>query len=683
MNPPEAEFIRYGRTFHLRIESAADLRHALTLDEGLWVATSAPVSQLQADPEFLRLLDTDTDGRIKVGELKSCIEWLLDVCAAKENIDVRSDSIRPGSVNPDHPDGSRILSYLEKDGIDPATGTSLGEIRADLKALHDAGLSEAGVLLVERFEEASDRELAEIMISKTGGKPHPTGRPGADLETLERFVESIAQYRTWKHQQSGNMERLQPFGADTLTVFQAAERLRPRLERFFSVCRLVAMDPDTKAGLWPIPEMAKSTDTEPPNVEAILSQCLPAEPHAEGHLLLTGPLNPLDRADLDTLAQYTGEDGDVLTESSWKDLWIRIRPYADWLAAAPAILYETETEETLDAWLEPERLQRMQNAMAKARESALSVQNLKLAEKLALFQSGMLDIANNMVCMSWLYRTEPPALFEKGTLIMDGRRFTLAVKVDQRAEHIKSIKESSLFTLYVKVEHQGRQESYEVAVPVTSGTQGNLTVGKRGVFQDLDGEEWSARVEHIEDHPVSLQEAVLAPFQRLGGALTKKIESMSSEAEKKMETAGVGSLQTIQSAPAASTAAGMGGALAGGGIAIAALGSSLAFITKTLNDLTLLQVFTGLLGVVVAVLLPTTLVAWIKLRQRDLSGLLEGSGWAINSRMRLTPQQCRFFTQRPNYPEDSKFTAPVEWGKIAILAALILAILLQLTSAFK
>ena len=45
------------------------------------------------------------------------------------------------------------------------------------------------------------------------------------------------------------------------------------------------------------------------------------------------------------------------------------------------------------------------------------------------------------------------------------------------------------------------------------------------------------------------------------------------------------------------------------------------------------------------------LLAWVKLRRRDLSALLEGSGWGINTRMRLTREQAKTFTFTPGFPE--------------------------------
>ena len=77
--------------------------------------------------------------------------------------------------------------------------------------------------------------------------------------------------------------------------------------------------------------------------------------------------------------------------------------------------------------------------------------------------------------------------------------------------------------------------------------------------------------------------------------------------------------------------------LAGGGIAIAALGSSLAFITKTLAGLAWWQIAYGLGAAVVAVLAPT---------------------------------QSRHFTQRPKLPPGSRIAGEPAWRRRLLFALL-------------
>jgi len=136
--------------------------------------------------------------------------------------------------------------------------------------------------------------------------------------------------------------------------------------------------------------------------------------------------------------------------------------------------------------------------------------------------------------------------------------------------------------------------------------------------------------------------------------LTGKIESLTAQAEKKLDTnasKAVDGIAPPSEAPKPTSGAATGGMLMGAGVAIAALGSALAYITKTLADTSWVAIVIGVLAAVLLVLLPASIVAVLKLRKRDLSAILEGSGWGVNARMRLTWKMARFFSARPPYPK--------------------------------
>jgi hypothetical protein len=54
-------------------------------------------------------------------------------------------------------------------------------------------------------------------------------------------------------------------------------------------------------------------------------------------------------------------------------------------------------------------------------------------------------------------------------------------------------------------------------------------------------------------------------------------------------------------------------------------------------------------AVILALVVPATISAYYKLSKRDLSAILEGSGWGVNARMKLTKKQASTFTHRPDY----------------------------------
>ncbi|HVG62976.1 MAG TPA: kinesin, partial [Hyalangium sp.] len=293
-------------------------------------------------------------------------------------------------------------------------------------------------------------------------------------------------------------------------------------------------------------------------------------------------------------------------------------------------------------------------------------------ERLILYQRWLLTFANNFISMPDLYTSKKDALFEKGTLILAGRKYMLSVLAHPRAAHATLASQGTTCILYVKVTPKEGGEGYEVAVPVTRGRSTELEVGKRGIFHDVDGKEHDAVVTQVIRNPVSLWEAMTMPFQRIGAFISSKVEGFASSGDKafqeKLEK-GYASTTAVATtaltapppapaagapAPASSQAGGIAGLVAAGGIAFAAVGSSLAFIVSQAKALTLVDVISAAIIITTVVMLPAGLFGWLKLRRRNLALLLEGSGWALNDRLILTGELAALVTRKPQLPKGAR-----------------------------
>ena len=97
-----ARYEYYGKTIHLRLRRLKDLEQVLKLNEVFWLATTAPVGDYLLPPEFLDLLDTDGDGRVRVEELKAAIVWLRQNSNAEapattlKRADIKSEKLLTG-----------------------------------------------------------------------------------------------------------------------------------------------------------------------------------------------------------------------------------------------------------------------------------------------------------------------------------------------------------------------------------------------------------------------------------------------------------------------------------------------------------------------------------------------------------------------------------------------------------
>ena len=523
-------------------------------------------------------------------------------------------------------------------------------------------------------EIATDSETAQFLkdiIATVGGAADAGGRNGVTEAGLKQFLDEAAAFVAWHDRglipEGEEHTPLMPLGAETEQVFTAFAAVRDKVDEFFHVCATVAYD----AGAGPSFRLEAGT-TEGLGDRLRAAPCAPVTPG--GALNLQGPLNPLYEKPLRALAQSVlspvlGNEVQVLTREGWERVCATLDAHVTWKAERPATSVESLGPDRLRGYLAPRFRDEVLAFIEADRQVAEELDAGAQVEKLILYQRWILEFANNFVSFAYLYAPEERALFELGTLIMDGRQFALSTRVENRATHAQTVQNSRLFILYLELTQHADGEKVELATAVTSGGKGNLWVGKHGLFIDRDGRQRDARVVQIIENPISLREALLMPFRRIGQLVQSQVEKFSGSGQKALEdqvgrqaaTAGAGIQSAVQTqpptpgqaaAPPTHTARDF---LVVGSVAVAALGTAFAYITKTLaavkNPWTIATVF----GVIVLlVLVPTVIIAWIKLRGRDVGALLEASGWAINGRIRLTRVMNGVFTRRPGLPKGAK-----------------------------
>jgi hypothetical protein len=200
-----------------------------------------------------------------------------------------------------------------------------------------------------------------------------------------------------------------------------------------------------------------------------------------------------------------------------------------------------------------------------------------------------------------------------------------------------------------------------VAVAVTSGNMRNLFVGKRGLFFGVDGGIFDAKVTAFVEQPVSISEALRNPFYRfssfVGEQINKFLNTKSAGAQK--ELGAQLSSGKLPPAPAQNSGGNASMLLMSGGIGIAAIGSSVAFITKQLQNVSIWDILSVILGIMLIFGGPVILISLIKLYRRDLSRFLEATGCAVNRKMRMSRKVGDIFTFTPVMPSGKKIHTPL------------------------
>ena len=247
------------------------------------------------------------------------------------------------------------------------------------------------------------------------------------------------------------------------------------------------------------------------------------------------------------------------------------------------------------------------------------------------------------------------------------------------AKHNTQAPDSGMYLIYCNCKHHASGQTMQIVAAMTVGDIRNLKVGKNALFYDRQGRDWEAEVVKIIDNPISIGQAFWSPYRKLGEWVTGLITKSAAEKEQKSFTDMTAKLQTTPApadkaaAPAPFDIAKFAGIFAAIGMAIGYIGSfftSLALGLKGLGWWGWL-VIPGLLLVISG---PSMILAWMKLRKRNLAPLLNANGWAINADAIVSVLFGNTLTEQADFPilklKKSGLSKASKWT-IAIVATLV------------
>ena len=652
-------FKNYGGSFQLRIQDAGDLEKVSMLPEALWAATSVVNDSLNCDAAFLRYVDTDGNGRIRTDELKAALAWLFRFLANRSRLSETAAVLRLGDIDVSHPDGeklraaaARILANLNASDTGEITLAQIRDVQSIMASAADNG---DGIIPPAAAAEADLAGFITAVMDTVGAAEDAGGQPGVDEARLNEFLQEAEAYLAWKGKgeipPGSETTEIMPWGAETIPAYAMVAGLEEKIEQYFTQCAMVRFDERAQARMQLRPQELEGIDfNDKSAMEARLKESPLALPAVGGVLPLTAAVNPLYADRLLALKEKVlnralGESGKGLTQKEWEKVKGIFAPYRMWVESKQGARVEKLGEDQLRSYLSGPYREGVGKLIAKDLAAADDLNQIHSLEKLILYQRWLMGLANNFVSLTNLYNPQRRALFEMGTLVIDGREITFCMKVQDRPAHKKIAKESCMYLLYLEI--TGRQDKdvkFEAVAPVTAGAAGRLRIGKRGIFFTTDGQEWDAQVVDIVINPVNPWETLTAPFQQLAAFVKKQVDKFTRSREEKMKT--------VLAKPSASGTA--RDLLLGGGVAIAALGASFGYVTKALSQVKGHHILITLAGLVIIFLLPGVIIGFNKIRKRDMSVLLEASGWAVNAHLRLNAALGRLFTHTPHLPKGAR-----------------------------
>ena len=305
-----------------------------------------------------------------------------------------------------------------------------------------------------------------------------------------------------------------------------------------------------------------------------------------------------------------GPDRQTLSRLEYKAVKAKFAPYRAWVAAKPVA-----SPKSKDGLLEEERFLRYK---------------LHLGELL-----------ENYVTMDRLYGDKNDAIFQTGILRIDGREMNLCFHVDSEAAHSALVDKSNCCVIYLKLSRPSEGAERLVCAVVTAGRVGTLYVGRNGVFYDRDGKDWEAVVTKVVENQVSLLEAFWAPWKKIGEGVAGMVKKFIGDKQAKATESVQKGTESTQAGGAA-----MASSVAAIGIGVGMVGTAAAALISAIKGLRpWWMFFVALAAVIMIVSGPSMILAYFKLRRRDLGAILNASGWAINREMRFSMKRARGFTK--------------------------------------
>jgi hypothetical protein len=669
-------FFRAGGFDQVRLDRGDDLIHLDQLDQKLWVALSCPVQGLAFDARTLALLDADGDGHVRASDLIAACQWAGGLLRDRELLAAGTDPLPLAAIDDSCEEGRAVLASAREilKNLGQEGDTISAEDTADSVRIFAATRFNGDGLITPAT--AGDDALAAVItdilaVGTAAPRIDRCGEPGIGQEECDAFFTELADWHAWWQAPQAQPE-LAPLGADSEAAAAALAAVRAKVDDYFARCRLAAFDPRAAGAMNGSDEdfRALALQTLSPGSEGMAELPL-ARIEADRPLPLTHGLNPAWDAAVAALRESVlrpvlGER-DSLSDADWRALCVRFDARANWLAARPAGALDIAGK------LGAERAAAIVALAPQAALNDLIARDLALAgeadaiaavDRLVCYVRDLGRLANNFVSFRDFYTRQGKAVFQAGTLYLDGRSCDLVVPVLDPARHAALAGLSGIYLAYCECTRGAEKRS--IAAAFTAGDSDQLMVGRNGVFYDRDGKDWDATITKIVDHPISIRQAFWSPYKKLSRLIAEQVQKLAAAKAKASDDMIAGGVAGAQKqaeagkpaapapAPAPFDAAKFAGIFAAIGLALGALGTALASVVTGFLGLRWWQMPIAVGGLMLLVSGPAMAMAWFKLRNRNLGPLLDANGWAVNARAKINISFGTSLTQLARLPEGAE-----------------------------
>ena len=680
---PHWKFFRAGGFDQVRLDTGHALASLGKLDQKLWAALSCPTRGIELDNRTLDLIDSDKDGRIRAGELLAVVDWATGLLKSPDTLLKHHDSLPLEAIDDSKESGKAVLAaarrILAKSGKAGADSITLADVAGVEEVFAANDFNGDGIVPPEIVEEPGLRSVVEDIIACQGGEEDRSGLAGVSKDKVTAFFAAAEAFAAWAARADVEPP-LRPLGEASDRAGQLVAEMTAKLDDWFTRCALAAFDPRSTGPLNRSEEdwVALAGHLLSPSDEGLTA--FPLATVAAGASLPLGlGVNPawaeaVARLRAEVVVPLLGDRADLGIDD-WTGIKARFAAWTAWRAERPQGPVSDLGVPRVRAILDGGTAQAaIIDLIAQDLALEAEAQAIASVDKLLRCCRDLVTLLNNFVAFRDFYTRKHKAVFQAGTLYLDGRSCELCVRVEDPAKHAPIATLSRIYLIYCECTRRGGDgdEKMFIAAAVTNGDSDQLTVGRNGIFYDRRGGDWDANVVRIVEHSISIRQSFWAPYKKMGKLVSQQLEKMAAAkaAESPAPVAAIipvnpavpataakppvavaGHPPPPVAAPQPFDAGRFAGIFAALGLAVGAIGTAVASVVTGFLSLPWWQIPLAPLGLLLLVSGPSMVVAAFKLHQRNLGPILDANGWAVNTHARINIPFGTALTHLAKLPE--------------------------------
>lgn len=656
-------FLRLGGFDQVQLQDGQDLIALSQLDQKLWAALSCPTRGIEFDEKTLDLIDSDKDGHVRAPEVIAAVEWAVSVLNNPDDLLNKTTELPLSAINTSTEEGQALFESAKQilNNLGKADATSITvEDSSNIEKIFAGTIFNGdGIISVAATPDETLQSIIQNIIDCMGAEKDFSGDEGVSQEKVDQFFKSAKAFSDWWAVAKKDAENILPFGDKTVIAANTFEKIRKKVDDYFTRSQLAQFDPTSTAPL--NPPQSKYESLAEIDIESSMEQItqLPLAHITENNPLpLKEGINP---AWIDTVNQLNNEiiiplfgEKPHLNLAEWQTISQKFSAYRAWEKDKQGEEVESLGLEQVEKILSNNAQERITQLIDQDNELKSESDAIASVDKLTRYHRDLGTLLRNYVSFSDFYSPDKKAIFQAGTLYLDGRSCDLCVYVTDITKHSKLALLSRAYIAYCECSRPGSDEKMTIAAAFTDGDSDHLMVGRNGIFYDRDNKDWDATIVKIIEQPISIRQAFWAPYKRVAKMIGSQIEKMASSRDKAIDAKANTGVANANKTASAFDIGKFAGIFAAIGLALGAIAAALASVLSGFLTLAWWQMPLAIIGVMLLISCPSMLLAWLKLRQRNLAPVLDANGWAVNTRAKLNIPFGKSLTKVAELPEGAK-----------------------------